>query len=168
MSNLKDEERLQLDKMIKSYGADDNTEKIRTLKHSKKIKEDVERLINLKRKYARMELTNKDGFEKLLISHCNFLWTHYTNIFNRIIKNELNIRIFDKFVEKLKEIEDGITDQHEASVEIGKILKELYIDSALRKEKNYETQENGGKPKKEKKPVNNISWAKFKAMGLNE
>ena len=47
MSNLKDEERLNLDKMIKSYGADDNTNKIRTLKHSKKIKEDVERLINL-------------------------------------------------------------------------------------------------------------------------
>ena len=49
MSNLKDEERLHLDKMIKSYDADDNTEKIRKLKHSKKIKEEVERLVNLKK-----------------------------------------------------------------------------------------------------------------------
>ena len=168
MSNLKDEERLNLDKMIKSYGADDNTNKIRSLKHSKKIKEDVERLINLKKKYSRMELTNRDGFNKLLVSHCNFLFNNYTNIFNRLVKNEINVQILYKFVDKLKEIEDGITDQHEASVEIGKILKELYIDSALRREKNFETQENGGKPKKERKPVNNISWAKFKAMGLNE
>jgi hypothetical protein len=168
MSNLKDEERLHLDKMIKSYDADDNTEKIRKLKHSKKIKEEVERLVNLKKKYSRMELTNKQQFEKLLISHCNFLWSNYTNIFNRLLKNELNLQILNKFINKLQEIEEGLTDQHEASVDIGKILKELYIDSALRKEKNYEMEENGGKPKKERKPVSNITWSKFKAMGLNE
>ena len=168
MTNLNREERLNLDKMIKSYDADDNTNKIRQLKHSKRIKEDVERLMNLKKKYIRMEMTNKDGYEKILISHCNFLWTNYTNIFNRLIKNELNINILYKFIDKLEEIEEGVTDQHTASVDIGKILKEMYIDSALRREKNYETQENGGKPKKEKKPASNISWSKFKAMGLNE
>ena len=168
MSQLKDSERLNLEKMIKEYDADDNTTKIRELKHSKKIKDDVERLLNLKKKYSRMEMTNKGNFEKLLISHCNFLWTNYTNIFNRLIKNELNIKILYKFIEKLEEIEEGVTDQHTASVDIGKILKEMYIDSALRREKNFETQENGGKPKKERKPVNNISWSKFKAMGLNE
>ena len=41
----------------------------------------------------------------------------------------------------LKEIEDGETDQHEASVKIGKILKELYIDSAMKNEKNIENKE---------------------------
>ena len=35
----------------------------------------------------------------------------------------------------LKEIEDNKIDQHEASVKIGKILKKLFIDSAMKNEK---------------------------------
>ena len=135
MSKLMNEERLNLDRLVQEYDADDNTSKIREIKHSKKIREDVERLLNLKKKYSRMELTDKKKFEQLLISHCNFLWTNYTNIFNRLVKNELNINILNKFLDKLQEIEEGETDQHTASVEIGKILKEMYIDSALRHEK---------------------------------
>ena len=143
MSKLNDSERLNLDKMIKEYDADDNTSKIRELKHSKQIRDNVERLVNLKKKYNRMRLTDKNKFEKLAVSHCNFLFNNYTNIFNRLIKDEMNIQILYKFIEKLSEVEEGITDQHTASVEIGKILKELYIDSALRSEKNYEQDENG-------------------------
>jgi hypothetical protein len=168
MSNLNDSERLNLEKMVKEYDADDNTAKIRELKHSKLIRDNVERLSNLKKKYSRMLLTDKNKFEKLAVSHCNFLFNNYTNIFNRLIKDEMNVQILYKFIEKLGEIEDGITDQHTASVEVGKILKELYIDSALRREKKYEQEANGGKVKKEKKPVNNITWGKFKAMGLAE
>lgn len=168
MSNLNDTERLNLDKMIKEYNADDNTTKIRELKHSKQIRDNVERFLNLKKKYSRMILSDKKKFETLAISHCNFLFSNYTNIFNRLLKDELNIQILYRFIEKLREIEDGVTDQHTASVEVGKILKELYIDSALKREKKYEQEANGGKVKKEKKPVNNISWSKFKAMGLAE
>lgn len=166
MSKLNDSERLNLDKMIKEYDADDNTSKIRELKHSKQIRDNVERLVNLKKKYNRMRLTDKNKFEKLAVSHCNFLFNNYTNIFNRLIKDEMNIQILYKFIEKLSEVEEGITDQHTASVEIGKILKELYIDSALRSEKKYEQNENGVEVKKNKKPINNITWGKFKAMGL--
>ncbi len=164
MSQLKDSERLNLDKMIKEYNADDNTRKIRELKHSKKIKESVEQLTNLKKKYVRMFQNDKKQFEKLAISHCNFLFNNYTNIFNRILKDELNIGILYRFIDKLEEIENGEMDQHEASVDVGKLLKELYIDSALRREQKYKENENGGKSVKQKKPVNNITWAKFKAM----
>ena len=85
-----------------------------------------------------MELTDKNKFDTIMRSHCNFIWTNYTNIFNRLLKNELNLNILYKFLDKLAEIEEGITDQHVASVDIGKILKEMYIDSALKREKNYE------------------------------
>ena len=163
MSNLNDNERLHLDKMIKEYGADDNTTRIRTLKHSGLIKENVEILLNLKRKYPRMQITDKDKFEKLVISHCNFLWNNYTNIFNRVLKDEMDINILYAFIEKLREIEDGETDQHEASVDIGKILKKLYIDSALKREKKYETNKDGTK-KKERKPRNNMTWVDFKSQ----
>ena len=72
MSNLSDKDRLNLQNMVKSYGADDNTKKIRELKHSRKIKENVEIFINLKRKYKRMYLNDKKGFDKIASSHCNF------------------------------------------------------------------------------------------------
>lgn len=171
MSNLSDKDRLNLQNMVKSYGADDNTKKIRDLKHSKKIKENVEVFINLKRRYKRMYLNDKKGFDKIASSHCNFLWVNYTNIYNRLLKDELDFKILLAFIDKLKEIEDGEVDQHEASVDIGKILKKMYVDSALKREKKFEEEEikNGNKKKiKEKKPARNISWAKFKSKGLNE
>ena len=97
MSNLNDNERLHLDKMIKEYDAEDNTSKIRELRHSVKIRDNVERLLNLKKKYQRMQLTDKKKFETLVISHCNFLWNNYTNIFNRLMKDEMDIKILYTF-----------------------------------------------------------------------
>lgn len=128
--------RLNLQEMIKASDAEDNTAKIRELKHSKLIKNDVERLVNLKKKYARMATLEPKKYEKIIISHCNFLFTNYTNIFNRLMKNELNVNILYKFVSVLRDIEEEKLDQHEASVAVGQVLKELYIDSALQREKN--------------------------------
>ena len=49
MSSFKidDETRLKFNELLKESDASDNTEKIRQLKHSKKIKEDVEIYLNL-------------------------------------------------------------------------------------------------------------------------
>ncbi len=165
MSNLNDNERLHLDKMIKEYDAEDNTSKIRELRHSVKIRDNVERLLNLKKKYQRMQLTDKKKFETLVISHCNFLWNNYTNIFNRLMKDEMDVKILYTFINKLQEIENGDIDQHEASVEVGKILKQLYVDSALRREKNY-NEENGKSAKKERKPSTNMTWSQFKKANM--
>ena len=35
----------------------------------------------------------------------------------------------------VKDIEDGRLDQHDASYKVGTVLKEMYIDSALKKDK---------------------------------
>jgi hypothetical protein len=172
MSSLTTDEKLNLSKLIRDTEADDNTEKIRRVRHSGKIKENVEIFLNLKKKYARLCLIDKNKFKKIVMSHCNFLWTTYTNIFNRLVNDELDIRILYKFIFKLEEIENGVTDQHEASVDIGKILKELYIDIALRREKNYEEKENNENNKnkkkkiKERKPISNITWNTFKKMDM--
>jgi len=161
MSNLNDNERLHLDKMLKEFDADDNTTKIRQLRHSYKIKNDVEKLINLKQKYSRLRLTDKNKFNEIIISHCNFLWNNYTNIFNRLMKDEMDVNILYTFIEKLREVENGETNQHEASVEIGKILKRLYIDSALRHEKKYEN-EDGKQQAKKRRVVNKMTWSQYK------
>ena len=66
MSNLKDSERLDLEKMVKEYDAVDNTNRIRELKHSGKIKENVERLVNLKKiHFAGFEFSHR--FHKIIM-----------------------------------------------------------------------------------------------------
>ena len=49
---MDDQKRLNLQEMIKAYDADDNTAKIRQLKHSRLIRDDVETLVNLKKKIS--------------------------------------------------------------------------------------------------------------------
>ncbi len=163
MSNLSDKDRLNLKEMVKSYGADDNSTKIRNLKHSRQIRENVEILLKLKRKNSRLAQTNKEMYEKMMVSKCNFLWNNYTNIFNRLLKDEINVNILYKFIDKLREIEEGVTDQHTASVEVGKILKEMYIDSALKQAEKYDKKGKKKPQRKEKK----VSWDQFKKMNAD-
>jgi hypothetical protein len=97
------------------------------------------------------------------VDECNFLFTYYTDIFNKIRKNEIDIGILNKFLDVLRRIEEGELDQHEGSFLVGSILKELYVDSALKKaEKLDELAEKKEEPKKAEV---NISWSQFKKMG---
>tara|TARA_X000000368_G_scaffold304318_1_gene242670 strand:+ start:107 stop:601 length:495 start_codon:yes stop_codon:yes gene_type:complete len=158
---IDDETRLNFDKMLKESGASDNTSKIRKLKHSKKIKEQVSNMVEIKTKYKRL---GKKSVDKMIESKCNWLFTNYTNIYNKLKKDELDINILGRFIVMLQEIENGDTDQHEASIKIGRILKELYIDSAMKHEKHIEDRDNKNKKKKYKKPENKISWNDYKKM----
>ena len=91
-------------------------------------------------------------------NQCNFLYTNYTNIFNKLIKNELDLTILNKFLTILNYIEIGKINQHEGSAMIGQILKELYIDSALKKNKKRDRNKKVEKTRKSK----NITWAEYK------
>ena len=61
----------------------------------------------------------------------------------------------------LKQIENEEVDQHEASYAVGVLLKEMYIDSAMRKAEHLD-QKNG--VPEIKKPTVNISWSTYKKM----
>lgn len=160
-------ERINLEKMITTNNVIDETENIRQKKHSKLIKDNVDRLIDLKKKYIRLEISNPNEFEKLCISRCSFLFNNYTDIFNKIKKNELNLNILFNFLSVLKEIEDGNIDQHEGSFQVGKLLKEMYIDSALKKSEKLDSINNKKKPKKPLVKERNISWKEFKEQNNN-
>tara|TARA_B110001454_G_scaffold192535_1_gene192892 strand:- start:923 stop:1420 length:498 start_codon:yes stop_codon:yes gene_type:complete len=157
---IDNETRLNFDKMLKESGADDNTKKIRKLKHSDKIREQITDMVEIQTKYPRL---GKKGINKMLESKCNWLFTHYTNLFNKLKKKQLNLQILDTFLSTLKELEEGDVDQHEASVKIGQVLKEMYIDSALKTEKQYEAK-NKKQKKKYKKPEKKITWEEYKRM----
>lgn len=160
MDNLTNRERLNLEKMLNDKDVEQTTEKIRSLRHSKQIKNDVQALLDLKRKYSRV---SKETLNSMAVKRCNFLFKHYTNIFNRVFEDQLDLNMLGSFIEVLRRIEDGEIDQHQGSYEVGTLLKRMYIDSALRKDKT--------KDKKQvafKKPKNKISWAQFKQMQESE
>jgi len=155
---IDDETRLNFDKMLKESGASDNTSKIRKLKHSTKIRDQVSIMMDIRKKYSRL---GKKGLNVMIDSKCSWLFTNYTNLFNKLKKNELDLRILDKFLSSLKDIEDGIVDQHEASVKVGQVLKSLYIDSAMKQEKKREEKDKK-KTKKYKPPIHKITWNQYK------
>ena len=66
----------------------------------------------------------------------------------------------------LSKIENGTYDQHEASALIGQILKEIYIDSAIKEADIKEKRRNKNKKIEKKKSVKKISWREFKQMNL--
>ena len=97
----------------------------------------------------------------LYISECNFLYTNYSDIFHKAVANELDYMLMTKVLTVLKHIEDGQVDQHEGSVLVGKLLKELYVDSALRRADNLDKQ-NESEEKQTLYDGKQISWKEYK------
>lgn len=161
---LDEKTRLNFEKMMKEEGVENNTSKIRNLKHSKKIREQVAQMVNLKNKYSRLD---NDLMNKMIDSKCVWLYKNYSNLFVKLKKNQLNLQILDSFLTTLSEIEDGILDQHEGSVKIGQLLKQLYIDSAIKNKKQMEEKDNKRKKKDFKKPKK-MSWKEFKVTHLEK
>jgi hypothetical protein len=155
---MDDKQKLHLSNMIKANNVEDQTALIRQLKHSIILRNEINNLIMLKAKYR----GDDEKIHNESVSECNFLFTYYTDIFNKVRKDEIDINILNKFLDVLKRIEDGELDQHEGSFTVGTLLKELYIDSALKKaEKLDELSEKKMEPKK---PEVKISWKQFKTM----
>lgn len=152
---MNEEGRLKLKNMINEFKPEETTGKIRKLQHSDKIKNQVNVYLNLKKQYSRV---SKETFQNMCKKKCEFLYNNYTNLFNKLVKDELDLNILFQFVSILKEIEIGKLDQHEGSVKVGQILKELYIDSALREDKKRHSK------KHKYKKAKNVSWSDFKKI----
>lgn len=156
------EERLNLQKMIKANNVEDQTRLIRETKHSDTIRSQVKELLALKAKYPRLAKTNPNEFEKMCLSKCGFLFNHYTDIFNKVNKEEIDLSILEKFLDVLKQIEDGKIDQHDGSFKVGKLLKELYVDSALKKTDKMDAKDKKKKKDKQVPKPREISWHEYK------
>jgi hypothetical protein len=109
----------------------------------------------------------RDDSEKIhleCMNECNFLFTYYTDIYNKIRKDEIDINILYQFLEVLKKIEDGHLDQHEGSFQVGTILKKLYVDSALKKAEKLEEENKINNNQEPSKPSVQINWKQFKRI----
>lgn len=156
---MDEQTKLHLSKMIKEYDCKETTSEIRKLKHSKLIRQDVQTMLTLKKKYGRLE---KQLLDQMICKKCSFLFNNYTHIFNKLTKDRIDLVLFDKFLNTLEKIENGDLDQHDASYEIGKLLKKIYVDSALRESEQNEKKR--GKNSKKFKTGKNISWSEYKKM----
>lgn len=156
---MNDKQRLQLQNMIKANNVEDQTELIRNLKHSHILRSEINTLVLLKAKHRdNLEELNSESMQE-----CNFLFTYYTEIYNKIKKDEIDLGILFKFIDVLRQIEDGQLDQHEGSFLVGTLLKELYVDSAVKKaDKLNEEYEKNKEPEKPKVEPLKISWKQFK------
>ena len=152
-------QKLHLQKMITANNVEDTTDLIRKLKHSHVLREDVNNLIMLKAKYPNdQESLHLEG-----MNECNFLFTYYTDLYNKIRKDEIDLKILFKAFDVLRDIEDGKIDQHEGAYAFGSLLKKVYVDSALKKAEKLNA-ESGEKEPEYKGPQVNVSWNQFKKM----
>ena len=156
---MDDKQRLQLQNMIKTNNVEDQTDLIRNLKHSQILRNEINNMIMIKAKYR--------GDDQKIAQECmnesNFLFTYYTEIFNKVKKDEIDINMLYKFLDILKKIEEGQLDQHEGSFQVGTILKDIYVDSALKKAEKLDAANETEKVETKKANVN-ISWKQFKKM----
>ena len=159
---MDDNQRLHLQKMISANNVEDNTDLIRNLKHSHVLREDINNLIMLKCKYQ----DDADSLHLEGITSCNFLFTYYTDIYNKIRKDEIDLKILFRALDVLQNIEDGKLDMHNGAYEFGNLLKKIYVDSALKKAEKLNAS-TGVLEQVYKGPQVNVSWSQFKKMNSN-
>jgi len=159
---MNEQESLDLKRMVNEMNCENNTETIRKLKHSSEIARDVKSICDIRTQ-------NPDlSYNDLLImcqGACCFLYRNYTDIFHKCVRGELDIQMMSKFLVVLKMIEDGVVDQHEGSVYVGKILKEIYVDSAIKRADTLDRESAAGATEAEsvpKVPPKPITWNEYK------
>lgn len=162
------DERLNLKKMLaQSQEYVDHTEDIRKLKHSGLLLDGMRDIEKLKRSNSTLRSEDPAAFENLCKNATPTLYSLYTDLFHKLVKDELNLVIMVKLIRILELIEQGQVDQNEGSVMVGKILKELYVDSAVRlgdkldKEREATTNADAQVPSE---PAKQISWKQWANM----
>jgi hypothetical protein len=162
---MNNKERLDLKNLMNKMGDgcqyEDNTSGIREMKHSIPIARDIHKMEILKKQKADLRRSSPSEFAELCEQECAFLFSKYTDIYNRLLKDEIDLIIMFKALQTLKRIEDGELDQHEGSVIVGKLFHEIYVDSALKRSANLdaENSDSTAPPPSEGKKM---SWRDFK------
>ena len=162
---MDDNARLQLQRMIKTNNVEDQTPLIRQLKHSVVLKKEIKTLLKLMEDNTKQkDETDDEDFHILAMTECAFLFTYYTDIYNKVRKDEIDINILHQFLDVLKKIEDGHLDQHNGSFQVGTLLKKLYVDSALKKAEKLEQENKSNQNEEPAKPTVQINWKQFKRI----
>ncbi len=154
---MNDNEKYQLKQMIEQNKVIDNTHVLRDLKHSSEIRSCISKMLTLKETHRELLQKDKPKFEELILKDCGFLFFNYMQLYNTILKENLDMNIMNQLLTTLSKIENGECDQHEGSYEVGKLLKTIYIDGTLQDIKRRD-EEN----KVVYKEPKTIQWSEYK------
>ena len=157
---------LDLNKFLEGSDYVDNTEKLREAKHSKLIRECIKDIEKIRNDTGDLYKRNIEEFKQKCVEKNNFLFMNYFTIFNKACNGDFDLNIMNNFLDVLREIEEGLLDQHNGSIKIGKLLKELYVDSALRTSERLEENSNKEIVKQKQNEIN-ISWKQYKSLKLD-
>jgi hypothetical protein len=162
---MDDNQRLHLHNMIHANNVEDTTDLIRNLKHSHVLRDNVNQLLAIKATYP----NDPEQVHLVAMMECHFLFTYYTDIYNKIRKEEMDLSILFNALDVLRDIEDGKIDQHEGAFAFGTLLKNIYVDSALKKadKLNAVAAAAAEQEPEYKGPQRNISWSQFKQQLKN-
>lgn len=144
---------------LSTADAPDNTEYIREFKNSERILTDVRTIEKLRRQYPSI---GQAEFVELCQKEASFLYNGFTVIFNKLVANEINLAMLSRLIHVLQNIEAGYLDQYQGSVKVGELLKEIYLDSAVRRGEKIDTEHTSDI----KAPIEpqKISWREYKNM----
>ena len=92
---------LNLKKLVEQSDCENNTDKIRELKHSCIIQENMLLLDSLKKEYSEIKKTNHNDFLNICIQNCSFLYNNYTEIFHKAVNDELNMTLMQNMLSVL-------------------------------------------------------------------
>jgi hypothetical protein len=134
--------------MVEAHKVEDNTSRLRESQHSSEIRRCVQYILE-KKKVTK----TKAELEAAIAGECGFLLFHYYDIYNLVLKDG-DVVLLNKFLDVLEKIELGQCDQHEGSFLVGKILKEMYIDTVVRETSRVAT-DTALKPRP-------ITWAAYR------
>ncbi len=148
-----------LRRALNTSDAPDNTEYIREFKNSERILADVRTVEKLRRLHPRMD---PDEFVELCKAEAPFLYNGFTVIFNKLVANEINLAILARLIHVLQNIENGYLDQYQGSVQVGELLKEIYLDSAMKRGEKLDAENSIRAP--ESVEPQKISWSEYKNM----
>jgi hypothetical protein len=144
----------------------DNTEYLRSTKNSNKLLADLKLLNKLKEENIELRKKSPFAFFEIAQAKAFFLYTNYPHIFNKFVKDEIDMDIMTEFIKVLKQIENGEIDQNEGSVKIGNLLKTIYIDSAIKLGEKLDSVNES--PKEEQYSGRHIDWKSWKSNGYIE
>ena len=146
-------DRYQLSKMSNEFV--DKTEQIRESKHSGPLRENILALLRIKKENPGL---SKVELEPLVLAECHFLFYEYMELYNLLLKEDMDPAILFQLLDVLRDIEDGKCDQTEGSVRVGTLLKEIYIDHKLSETRKRDALYPTSEPVKPK----SIHWKDYK------
>jgi len=139
------DQRDYLERYMKENNVEDTTNKIRDVKQSIELRENMKQMCILRMKHKK----DKD-FMKACDKECIYMKTYQDKLYTKLLNNPSveTMDIANKMLILLEQIEMGTIDQNEGSFEFGKLCKKIYVDPTINEMSNDKMRE--------------ISWDEYK------